>query len=542
MAMSKKTNKKKLGLFIPVYKNFVYLKHMLDSVKSELRDIEFYLINNGSDDETTKFCKILSRRKGFHLKHFDEALGVSRVWNMSIDWAIELGLNEIIITNSDLLFHPDCIDTLSRYMDRNESAQLVCPLDIKKVQSVLESYPFLSEKEMASFRYSADGIARFKEVLDSIEYKSKDPKVISNIIDYSCFMIRPKMLINQVGYFDQNFLPAYWEDTDMHWRLASFGHVSKTIMNANILHIQSRSVVEGDFKNNSYVPNAFYFSRKHNMTFTPDKLFRDENGSIYAIRTCEASEPYKFFSTEPDRRIIDCFIFDGDLDALEVKLEMLHDVVDSFIIIEAAFDYEGNPKPLYLKENKERFAKYLGKIKRLVITDFKNADNPDARKNLLLRALASGIRGMRFTDIMVLSDVYSLFDVRKVKEFQRMLGVKQISTKKLANFINITSDKTIDNVKFCTVKCFQDDFGGDMANFSLSKGFVIEQGGFYLDKMPNDQVDRDILSLKLHKISIDHRHLPLAEDKFESLTQWLWNPSKTNTHKGEASVDVTLEI
>ena len=61
-------------------------------------------------------------------------------------------------------------------------------------------------------------------------------------------------------------------------------------------------------------------------------------------------------------KIYDVFTFYNELDLLELRLEMLNDYVDHFVIIECVETFSGKPKPLYYEENKQRFAKFHHKI------------------------------------------------------------------------------------------------------------------------------------------------------------------------------------
>jgi beta-1,4-mannosyl-glycoprotein beta-1,4-N-acetylglucosaminyltransferase len=61
-------------------------------------------------------------------------------------------------------------------------------------------------------------------------------------------------------------------------------------------------------------------------------------------------------------KIYDVFTFYNELDLLELRLGMLDDYVDYFVLIECVETFSGKPKPLYYEENKERFAKYHHKI------------------------------------------------------------------------------------------------------------------------------------------------------------------------------------
>jgi beta-1,4-mannosyl-glycoprotein beta-1,4-N-acetylglucosaminyltransferase len=61
-------------------------------------------------------------------------------------------------------------------------------------------------------------------------------------------------------------------------------------------------------------------------------------------------------------KIYDCFQFFNELDLLEIRLELLYDHVDYFVISESNKTHSNNDKPLYFEENKNLFSKYMDKI------------------------------------------------------------------------------------------------------------------------------------------------------------------------------------
>ena len=71
-------------------------------------------------------------------------------------------------------------------------------------------------------------------------------------------------------------------------------------------------------------------------------------------------------------KIYDIFTYNGEADILEIRLNILKDSVDQFIIVEAPTTFSGLKKPLYFKEQKERFSPFLKKIKYFVINDYPN--------------------------------------------------------------------------------------------------------------------------------------------------------------------------
>lgn len=60
--------------------------------------------------------------------------------------------------------------------------------------------------------------------------------------------------------------------------------------------------------------------------------------------------------------IYDCFIFSHELDLLEIRMGTLEDVVDFFVITESETTFSGKSKPLYFRDNVQRFKRWQDKI------------------------------------------------------------------------------------------------------------------------------------------------------------------------------------
>jgi beta-1,4-mannosyl-glycoprotein beta-1,4-N-acetylglucosaminyltransferase len=77
-------------------------------------------------------------------------------------------------------------------------------------------------------------------------------------------------------------------------------------------------------------------------------------------------------------KIYDCFPFFNELDILEIRLELMYDYVDYFIISECDSTFSGLDKPFYFEENKNKYSKYLDKIihiKHYNTKDYLNLEN-----------------------------------------------------------------------------------------------------------------------------------------------------------------------
>ena len=65
--------------------------------------------------------------------------------------------------------------------------------------------------------------------------------------------------------------------------------------------------------------------------------------------------------------IYDTFLFNNELDLLEIRFNILNDYVDFFVLIEARETFSGISKPLHYEENKERYKKWEHKIIHFVV-------------------------------------------------------------------------------------------------------------------------------------------------------------------------------
>lgn len=66
---------------------------------------------------------------------------------------------------------------------------------------------------------------------------------------------------------------------------------------------------------------------------------------------------------------IDAFLFFNELDLLEIRLNLLYDYFDKFVISESTVTFTGKQKELFFNKNKGRFSKFKDKIVHQVIDD-----------------------------------------------------------------------------------------------------------------------------------------------------------------------------
>jgi beta-1,4-mannosyl-glycoprotein beta-1,4-N-acetylglucosaminyltransferase len=93
---------------------------------------------------------------------------------------------------------------------------------------------------------------------------------------------------------------------------------------------------------------------------------------FYKTRSLKMQSIYKHNETirkSKTRRIIDCFLFYNEFDIINYRLNVLNDIVDYFVIIEATNTFSGKDKPLFSNNLKELFELYKDKIIHIVVED-----------------------------------------------------------------------------------------------------------------------------------------------------------------------------
>lgn len=196
-------------------------------------------------------------------------------------------------------------------------------------------------------------------------------------------------------------------------------------------------------------------------------------------------------------RLFDCFTFFNELDLLEIRLETLDPIVDFFVIAESPITYRADSKPLYFKENKERFAKFLPKIRHIIVDDLpteKGFDQNWRRETLQRSALERGLADAQDDDLIMLSDLDEIPSPAKVKEAIALRGsLRVFHMRFFSYFANCESHPG--NAYWV---------GTGMTEYKLAKGrfeYVLKKLPTHLRMRPNANL-RKRISMWLKEISI----------------------------------------
>lgn len=135
-------------------------------------------------------------------------------------------------------------------------------------------------------------------------------------------------------------------------------------------------------------------------------------------------------------KIIDAFVFYNELDLLEIRLEVLNEVVDYFVLVEATRTFQNNKKPLYFEENKSRFVKYIDKIVHVVVDDMPSSDEPFELESHQRNAISRGFRNFSANDQVIISDVDEIPDPDAIRRVQHKSGLRLFRQPLYYYFVN----------------------------------------------------------------------------------------------------------
>jgi len=159
------------------------------------------IINDaGSDPRTRRWIET-------HFDHVEEndANILARAWNKGIRIGFARGADYCLVINLDLIFHPDYLDNLVAFAEREPEALIWSGREW--------------EEEATLNRADLSG-----------------PAVSGG--DFSAFLV-DRRLFELVGCFDESFAPAYFEDEDMRRRVNLHGFQLRGTPAARLYHFGS---------------------------------------------------------------------------------------------------------------------------------------------------------------------------------------------------------------------------------------------------------------------------------------------------------------
>ena len=122
-------------------------------------------------------------------------------------------------------------------------------------------------------------------------------------------------------------------------------------------------------------------------------------------------------------KIFDCIIFFNELDLLELRLNEYNNTVDYFFLVEATKTFSEKPKPLYFKENSQRYKNFLHKILHIEVDNMPHSPNRWHLEAFQRNAMRGVLKYAQPGDIVIMSDADELWKKEILKNIVNMPSV-----------------------------------------------------------------------------------------------------------------------
>lgn len=124
-------------------------------------------------------------------------------------------------------------------------------------------------------------------------------------------------------------------------------------------------------------------------------------------------------SPEGANRVYDCFLYDGEADAVEIRFHELWDAVDVFVIVERAKAGGASRNKFSWNPRSPRFAKFAKKVRHVVVEKFANDDEGASPPGWRGDAILRGATDAAADDIILISDAEEIPSLEAVREVRR---------------------------------------------------------------------------------------------------------------------------
>lgn len=143
--------------------------------------------------------------------------------------------------------------------------------------------------------------------------------------------------------------------------------------------------------------------------------------------------------------IYDCFMFHDEIDLLEIRFNILDDVVDKFVIVEGARTTTGKIKKLNYPRFRDKFEVWKEKIIYVFIDDYPPFESTWQYELWQRNGIGQGLKGCSENDIIIISDVDEIpnphiLKNRNFENFDSEMVFAQMFANYYLNYIDISDN------------------------------------------------------------------------------------------------------
>jgi hypothetical protein len=229
------------------------------------KTIEVVVVDNGSTDGSSD--DIRKRFPQTHFIHNPKNLGFAKGCNQGMEWALDIGIEYVLLLNGDARLHPDAIHELLVAASQEDDTLVACP----------KMYLASSDATVQRIWFAYGTVRLWAGLFQNPAFNQVDSPRWSLPCDMEyasgCCMLIPARILRVSGMFDESFF-AYCEDIDLSLRVRKAGFRLRYVPTAHLWHGSQRPT------NRTRTPTYRYLSTRNNLWVVR------KHGSIFDIMTC----------------------------------------------------------------------------------------------------------------------------------------------------------------------------------------------------------------------------------------------------------------
>lgn len=252
----------KLGIVIPAVNCLEYSKQTIASIKTQY-SYQIIFVDNGSTDGTKEWLE----QHPEIISYINPIVsGLAEAWNIAIQRAFDEGCDLVAVLNNDIVLAPNTLDNMIAKMETGKYLMVTGVNDLN----------YTAEEMLSVYK----------------EYDENEPD--NEHEDFSCFMI-DKTTIDEIGWFDPNYMVAYFEDNDYSTRIAfsDSKRISSSTTSATYFHWASKTVQE-----NPQLQSIIHDAFRHNLDFFVKKWGCEPLGDKPEMRKHCFNHPFNIESRD----------------------------------------------------------------------------------------------------------------------------------------------------------------------------------------------------------------------------------------------------
>lgn len=232
-----------LSIAINNYKNPELLKLCINSIKKNVKDIEYEIIVADSETEEDTYLMMREEFPDVKFFPFKENVGFGEMVRKGIE---ESNGDYFLLLNGDILVTPNSVESMLNFLKDNKSVGLIGPKILNFNETLqISCFRFYNLMTIPYRRTFLGNLPFGKKDLDRFvmkDYDHEDPKDVDWLMGSSLMMSREAF--DKVGHLDSMFF-MYLEDTDWCWRFWENGYRVVYYPEAEMLHYHGKGSGKG---------------------------------------------------------------------------------------------------------------------------------------------------------------------------------------------------------------------------------------------------------------------------------------------------------